>query len=563
MIVPREYQVEAIESVISRSLMGITRQLICLPTGTGKTVVFALLAKELGLRTLVIAHTDELISQAVEKFKMVWPDVDIGVVKAESDQIDSQIVVASIQTSSKKGRLQKLKQQNFALMIIDEAHHASSDSYVGVIKALGFLDDSPQKLLVGVTATPRRGDGVGLNTVFQEITFERSVHTMIRAGYLSPLIGKQVFTKIELQGVGTRSGDFIPSELSRLINTETRNQLIVSSYKHHAHDRKRSLAFCIDIKHAQALSDTFNSNGIPSAAIHGRLTSEERAKILDDFANGCYRVLTNCQLLTEGFDEPSIDCVIMGRPTQSSALFTQMVGRGTRTFPFKSNCFILDFTDNASKHGLCTYQNTLDSAVANLKGPGSANDAEEYLEASEASIDRPGASDEVRVYEERSEDIEFFDKTHFAWNSVGNNWHLRLGIECDVWIRPSGKGFSVVTSHAGAITKLSSRPLPLGYALGVAEDWARKQKNRNGWAKKNAAWRLEPATPKQLGALSKFRFAINSNLSKGEAAALLDTKINEPATPRQLGWLRCRGIPIKHPITKLQARKIIAQSKGG
>ena len=217
-ILPREYQIEALEAVASARTRGITRQLISLPTGCGKTVVFALLAKEFNGKTLVIAHTEELISQAVAKLKTVWPEVDIGVVKAKSDEVDAQVVVASIQTISRDRRLQRLKDQNFELLIIDEAHHAAATSYMKVVKELGFFNDDNNKLLVGVTATPKRGDGVGLKSIFQEITFDRSMSTMIRAGYLSPLHGKQVFTEIELHNVGTRNGDFLSSELAKIIN---------------------------------------------------------------------------------------------------------------------------------------------------------------------------------------------------------------------------------------------------------------------------------------------------------------------------------------------------------
>lgn len=562
MITPREYQIEALEAVDTHRKLGVQRQLISLPTGCGKTVVFALLAKELNVRTLVIAHTEELIAQAVSKFKVIWPEVDIGIVKAESDEVSAQVVVASVQTAARDKRLQKLKDQSFSLLIIDEAHHAAAPSYSNIVNELGFFTD-PEKLLVGVTATPKRGDGIGLKTVFQEIVFERSINTMIRAGYLSPLVGKQVFTKVELKHVGVRNGDFISSELSRIINTPERNQLIVDNYKQYAAQRKKSLAFCVDVQHAKDLAEAFSQHGIPAMAVYGAMSNEERTSALSSFSNGKYSVLTNCQLLTEGFDEPSIDCVIMGRPTQSTALFTQMIGRGTRTFPLKRDCLVLDFTDNASKHNLCTYKNTLDGAVASLFGQESKEEADGCLEPNDSEIRDLKASTAVKVLEDRIEDIEFFDSAHFAWNPVGDSWHLRLSADRDVWVRKSKDGFLVVAQSTGEVISLSNRPLPLDYALGVAEDWARKQTNKSGWARKDAEWRTEPATRKQIETLSRLGFVFDSSISKGQASQLLDSKFNEPATMKQMGWLRLHGVSLKHPITKFEARKMIANMKGG
>jgi ATP-dependent helicase IRC3 len=422
LIKPREYQLEALEAVTSNSAKRITRQLICLPTGTGKTVVFALLAKEINRRTLVIAHTEELIKQAVEKFKIVWPEVDIGIVKAEADEVDSHVVVASIQTICREKRLEKLKEQNFGLIIIDEAHHAGAPSYENTIRELGFLDDNPEKLLVGVTATAKRGDGIGLSSIFQEIVFERSINTMIRAGYLSPLVGKQVFTKIDLTGVSFQNGDFMQAELAKVVNTPSRNQLIVDNYKLNAANRKKALAFCVDVQHAKDLATTFERSGVNAYAVYGAMDKQERKKLLSAFSNGSFSVLTNCQILTEGFDEPSIDCVILGRPTASSSLFTQMIGRGTRTFPTKRDCLVLDFTDNATRHNLCTSNNTLKGAVTSLDHFGEAIVEEMSEVMPQDKIIDSKSFYAIRVMEEKIEKIEFFDKTAFAWTPIGSDW---------------------------------------------------------------------------------------------------------------------------------------------
>jgi len=560
LISPREYQLEALEVVTANSMKGITRQLICLPTGTGKTVVFALLAKELNRRTLVIAHTEELIEQAVEKFKIVWPGVNVGVVKAESDEINSHVVVASIQTICREKRLERLKQQGFGLMIIDEAHHATAPSYEKVIWELGFIEDNPEKLLVGVTATPKRGDGIGLNAIFQAITFERSISTMIRAGYLSPLVGKQIYTKIDLTSVGFQNGDFMQDELAKVINTVSRNQLIVDNYKLNALERKKALVFCVNVQHAKDLSMAFNLSGISSSPVYGAMEEEGRKKILSDFSDGKYQVLTNCQLLVEGYDEPKIDCIIMGRPTASTTLFTQMIGRGIRTFPTKQDCLVLDFTDNATRHNLCTCLNSLDGAVTALACAEEEIESEERESPSQRKIVDSNGFSAVRVLEEKIENIEFFEKTTFAWIPVGGDWHLKLTGTVDVWVKKSKDGYQVSAQKLSEVISLSNRPLPLNYALGVAEEWIRKQTTKNGWARKDAVWRGEPATPKQIDSMSRLGITFDHGISKGQASQLLDSKINAPATEKQLYWLRKHGLP-HQGLSKIEASKVIAQKK--
>ncbi len=562
LITPREYQIEALEAVANHYNLGIKQQLISLPTGCGKTVVFALLAKKLNVKTLVIAHTEELITQAVSKFKVVWPEVDIGIVKAESDDINAQVVVASIQTAARHQRLQRLKEQGFELLIIDEAHHAAAPSYASLVKELGFCNADNNKLLVGVTATPKRGDGIGLKNVFQEIVFERSINTMIRAGYLAPLVGKQIFTKIDLKSVSIRKGDFVAFELSRIVNIPERNQLIVDNYKQYASERKKSLAFCVDVQHAKDLADTFNRNGIPSMAVYGSMSREERFTVLDSFSKSHYKVLTNCHLLTEGFDEPSIDCIIMARPTQSAGLFTQMVGRGTRTFPLKQDCLILDFTDNSNRHDLCTYKNTLDGVVACLFDLEREIMPNEGVALSNSAIVENKPFERLKIIQDKVEDIEFFDNAQFAWTPIGDSWHLKLSTTRDVWVRKAINGFLIVAHKDGEILNLSSRPLPVDYALGVAEDWARKQTTKNAWARKDAQWRSEPASQKQIQALSKLGFTLTNKLSKGDAAQLMDNKLNEPATSKQLYWLRSRGIETKKGMTKFEAKHLIVQNLG-
>lgn len=563
MLEPRPYQLECLEAINEFRSRGITRQLCNLPTGTGKTVVFSLLAKELNTRTIIIAHTEELIVQAKEKLEIVWPEAKIGIVKAGSDEIGAQIVIASIQTICRDKRLEKLKEQGFKLMIIDECHHGAAESYTKVIRELGFMDDDPNKLLVGVTATPKRGDGLSLGSIFQEIVFESSIGTMIRAGYLSNLVGKQIFTKVALENVGIKHGDFIQSELAKTVNIDSRNRLIVLTHTQYANERKKTLVFGVDVQHAKDLSALFNEHGISSKAVYGAMDKTERKLILKEFTEGKIQVLTNCQLLTEGFDEPSLDCIIMARPTKSIALFTQMIGRGTRTYPLKKDCLILDFCDNAGRNGLCNFKNTLDSAVTPIFGVGCDEGDEQYEVSGDEELAEGNLSKEVAAYLDRIQDIEFFDSSKFAWILIGDSWHLNLGQNRDVWVRHGNGGYHVVAQSDGDLVHLSNRLLPLDYALGLSEDWARRQTTKSAWARKDAPWRSQPASPKQIEALARMGISVDPKISKGEAAQILDARMNEPATAKQLWWLRSHGIGTKHGLTKSEARNLIAEAQKG
>lgn len=570
MLIPREYQLEALDAVESFRKQGITRQLISLPTGTGKTIVFSLLARRLNAKTLLIAHREELLSQAADKFSIVWPEVNVGVVKADVNQCDRCVVVASIQTACQPKRLAQLKECGFELCIIDEAHHAVADSYVNVIRELGFFDPAqpaktdgrPSKLLLGVTATPERGDKIGLYPIFQKIVFERSLETMIRGGYLSPLLGLQVVTRIDIQGVEVQAGDFVISQLSKILNTPDRNQIIVENFKKYASDRKRTLAFCCDVKHSKDLAEAFSNAGVKASYIHGAMTSDERKGVLRDFATGAVKLLANCQILTEGYDQADIDCILLGRPTYSQSLYMQMIGRGARLHPDKNDCLVIDFTDNCVKHTLCFFKNTLKGAVTPYFGDRFDDVIGLSVESAQGQIVEKPVDFKARFKQASVQEIEFFQKAHFAWASVGDSWHLQLANDRDVWVRQVEGGFLVVGHENKRTIALSNWLLPLDYALGVAEDWARSQTTKSAWARKDAAWRSEPATPKQMSALQKCGVHLDYGISRGDASQLLDSKINEPATEKQKHFLRKRGFRFDANITKTEAYRIIKEQVG-
>ena len=341
----RPYQHDCIRAVLDALEGGQTRQLVTLPTGTGKTVVFADLAARARRPVLVVAHRDELLKQAAAKAVAagVKPDT-IGKVKADRNELEAGFVVASVQTLHR--RLDQVPTGAFGMVVVDEAHHALATTYRKVI------DYFTPRLLLGVTATPDRGDGKGLAEIFgPEPVYSYPLKQAILDGWLCRPRQWAIRSDCSLAGVHTRCGDFVTGELSRAVNTEARNRVIVESWKKHSAGRP-TVAFTVDVQHAKDLAAMFGRHGLRAESIHGKTPEDERARLLADIEAHRIDVLTNCALLTEGWDCPPLSCIVMARPTKSRALYAQCIGRGLRTHPGKDNCIILDLADNSTRHRL-------------------------------------------------------------------------------------------------------------------------------------------------------------------------------------------------------------------
>lgn len=334
----RPYQQEIVEKVLKSKYK---RQLVSMPTGTGKTIVFSEIARRINGKTLILAHRDELILQACEKLKFVWQDADIGVVKSERHETDHQVTVASIQSLHTE-RLKRMP-DHYDLIITDEAHHATAVSYGNAYRKyrLDRKDNQNMPLHVGVTATPNRTDKRLLGDVYDDVTYERDILDFIPE-YLSDIRIIRRQSGIVLDGIATSTADLNAHTLSDVLNTPEGNALSVDFWLEVASDRQKTLAFCADIKHIQGLTDMFLSSGIVAAGVHSKMEVDERRGVLKDFSNGNLQVLVNCGILTEGYDCPSIDCILLNRPTKSELLLRQMIGRGTRIFPGKKDCLMLD-----------------------------------------------------------------------------------------------------------------------------------------------------------------------------------------------------------------------------
>lgn len=560
MLQPRPYQTEALNAVLKSYKDGVKRQLISLPTGCGKTIIFGLVAEAMKTRTLVLAHREELLQQARQKIKLVYPGADTGILQAsERGGFDAQICIASVQTAIH--HTDELAEKGFNLLICDEAHHAVSSSYMKVFNDLGFMSGDPEKLLLGVTATAFRGDNAGLKAAFDEIVFERSISAMIKGGYLCPPRGIQIGTNVDISHVKTQHGDFNAGQLDRMINIDDRNKLIARSYIEHGEGR-HGVVFAVSVEHALNIAEAFNNEGIKCEAVYGDMPKDERQDVLSRYENHDLQLLTNVGVLTEGWDVPDTDIVMMARPTKSKTLYIQCIGRGLRLAPGKQDCLIMDFADVTRRHDICSFGTLLGGSLKPKKEKGKGE--EEGSGGSEIQEKQFGELFRATGTQE----IELFAKSSFVWSKIPDNYVLSYklslldGSSLHCFSGLDRKTFrAVFISKSGERKELSTENLPLGYAMGVCEDYARKLKV-GAYSQKNASWRNVPATEKQISALKRLGIAFNSDVSKGEATDLLNAKMSEPATDKQI-WLIIKANLHPNPqfLTKYEAGKIISEYK--
>lgn len=350
----RPYQRAAIEAVVAARRAGVRRMVVCLPTGAGKTVVFSHLAKMAKKQVLVLAHREELLAQAKDKLERALDAGTVVAIERGADRAsqDAKVLVCSIRSLHEKRLGRVLEGRDFGLVIYDECHHAAAEDNLRVLRQLGAFDPQWTGTLLGFTATTERGDGKGLDEVFERIVYARSLPEMIGDGFLAPLRGFRVSTAADLRGLSSKGMDFDEEELAEAVDIEERNALVARSIQELARDR-RTIAFCVTVNHARNLCRSLNVLGVPAGIVHGAMPADVRARALDDFRAERTQVLTNVAVLTEGFDDPGVSCVAMARPTRSEGLYAQCVGRGTRLAPGKKDCLVLDFVD-LSNLSLCS-----------------------------------------------------------------------------------------------------------------------------------------------------------------------------------------------------------------
>lgn len=489
----RPYQQQAKDAIFREWDQGHSKTLLVLPTGCGKTIVFAKVAEECvrhGDRVLIMAHRGELLEQASDKIAKTT-GLNTAVEKAEQSCLGSwfRIVVGSVQSLQNDNRLNKFDSDYFDTIIVDEAHHVLSNSYQKVMEHF-----SGAKVL-GVTATPDRGDMRNLGNFFESLAYEYTLPKAIKEGYLSPIKAMTIPLKIDFSNVAVQAGDFKVSDIDTALDPYLHQ--IAQEMKKYCMDRK-TVVFLPLVKTSQKFRDILNAEGFHAAECNG--STQARAEILDDFDKGKYNVLCNSMLLTEGWDCPSVDCVIVLRPTKVRSLYCQMVGRGTRLCEGKENLLLLDFLWHTERHELCHPA----ALIA---------DSEEVVQKMTENLEKQATIDPMAI------DLEEAEQT--AREDVQREREEKLAEQL-------------------AAMKKRKRKLvdPLQFEMSIQAEDLSSYVPAFGWE-------MAPASDKQIKALEKYGIFPDEIDNAGKANLLLD-RLNKRreeglTTPKQIRFLESRG----------------------
>lgn len=520
----RPYQREAITKFRENLRPDHNRLATVLPTGSGKTVVFSHLAdqmhREHGVRTLILAHREELIRQAANKVRAVAPHLKIGVVKAEEDEHDgTDVIVASQQTLAIPKRREAIT--GVGLVIVDEAHHAAAPTYMEVLDHFGSFNGLPT---AGFTATLARQDG-GLADVWQKVTYQRDILQMIGDRYLVDVRGKTVVVDgFDLDSVSTRGGDFQDGQLGQALDESGAAKVVADAYIEHASDRP-GVIFTPTVASAQHMAEVMTNRGIPTGAVWGAMPKEERAETLEKFANGDLQVLSNCMVLTEGFDAPWASCAVIARPTKSAPLYVQMVGRVLRPFQGKKDALVLDVMGASTRHKLASLIDLTEADITISEDESLA----EAAERDQLQAPRPG--------EVEWADVNLFSDSAIRWlRTHGGTWFIPAGDHTEYFLI---RGDDPETYHVRKYAKAeggfrpppSDPPRPLEMAMRCAEEYAERRPGRI--SQRSAAWRSGPPTGQQL-AMCK-RMKVTPGSTKGETSDAIAVQI---ASHRIDNWVR-------------------------
>lgn len=495
-IMLRDYQRDALTAIAAAEGEGTRRQMVVLPTGSGKTIVFASLIAERRKKALILAHRDELIEQAVQKVRSVIPNCPVGVVQAGQDDYWAPVVVASVQTLAREKRLAPVAAQRFGLVIIDEAHHAAAATYRSIVAATNAgEDDGP--LLVGVTATPDRGDGRGLDNVFDRIVYTKSLIEMIAEGYLSDVVAIRIQLDIDLTRVRTSHGDYREDDLEQALELAEQPAMVALAIAENARDRQ-TIVFCASVKLAEETRDELLALNVRAEMVSGSTPRDERRAILSRFRRGITQVVCNCMVLTEGFDCPEITCVVVARPTKSRALYQQMVGRGLRVVPGKQNCLIIDVAGVTDDLDLVTSASLVGREIA-ARGA-----ASEHLEPRTSLLEEVHKQGSLFVDPQTGKLLvlpvaDLFGRSRFTWQRADDQgtWQMPLDETFSLAIVPGTSGWDVVKVRTGKLEgapdiQIVQQCLDGAIVHGYAEEYARKHSAK--WlADKRAPWRERPA----------------------------------------------------------------------
>jgi ATP-dependent helicase IRC3 len=549
----RPYQETALDSICAAYDQGWHQQILAMATGTGKTFIFSNLpekmASQLPGQTLVLSHTEELVDQSVATMRAINPSLKVDKEMAEykADPSTADVVVASVATLGRlnTSRLAKFDVDKWTKIIVDEAHHTPAESYMRILDAFHVLEDGTKKLLLGCTATPSRSDNKALGAIYKKLVYTYGIRQAIEDGFLVNVRGYRVTTQTDISGVHLVAGDFNAGELVEAIDNPDRNKRVVEAWLKWGEGR-RTVVYAASIEHAKHLSDAFNEAGVPTAAIWG--SDDDRVQKLHCHEKGDLRVLVNCSLLNEGWDSPSVSCIVHGAPTASSVRFTQRCGRATRLFEGKMDCIILDLVDLVGHHSLCTLPSLIGlPGNLDLQGHGLV-EAAELIEAAQEEHDtidftKLKAVDNLKQYIEQVDlftirfPSEVTDNSEFRWvRAIDGGFVMRVPRpKADSTGTKSGRVriYENVLGEWEIDGRIKDKLFhgvrkSIEEAFGCADQQIRQRSPESVClVNRSAAWMAKPATPAQMKMLNRLYKGKTwpEDFTQGQASHFIDQRI--------------------------------------
>lgn len=542
----RDYQRDCIDAIVRAWGNGVRRPAAVLPTGAGKTVVFAELGRriiEAGGRFGVLAHRDELIAQAVQKLHDASPGMRVGVFQASRREVAGKhAVVASVQSLTRAARRAELARAGLTAVVVDECHHATAPTYRAVLEDLGcFADVDPEPggvaggaLALGVTATMVRGDGVALGHVWEEVVFRREIIDMIRQGYLCTARGVRVrIAGLDLSRVRRTGGDFAGGALGAAMSEVMAPEAIARAVAERAQDR-RGLVFVPSVAFAHETAAAMTAAGLSAVALDGSTPIEDRRLALKLFRAGELRWLVNCGLFTEGTDLPMADCVVIARPTSSTGLYMQMAGRGLRPFPGKRDCLVMDVVGVASRHKLASFAVLAGGELLDTLTESERDEMDRLAEELDllglaAEIDHAGAVvpfdgvDGPLEFEE----IDLFERSHQRWLRTKRGvWCLVVGDEVIALVPLDGESAGRYSVCAMPLDREGGRWVVSDVDMSYAMSWGEQECDRLEAllpfnVRKGAGWRSAQPTSTQLQSPYVERGAVTYGMTAGDVGDLI------------------------------------------
>ena len=489
---------------------------------THNTVIMSAMAKravDRGERVVIIVHRHELVGQTVAKLEGIDPMMFVGVVKAQRNEVTADVVVASLQTLSRPGRAEKLGRRD--LVIYDEAHGSASDSAIDVMTRLGAIGGDAKA--VGFSATFYRADRRPLDVVWDDIVYERDILWAVREGFLSDATGISVpIDGLDLSKVKESGGDYQDRDLGQAMMDAHAAEQVAKAYRKHAAERK-AICFAPTVAAAEAIAAELNSVGIPSETVTGKTSATDRRAMYTRLRAGATRVLCSVAVLTEGFDEPSVDCVIMARPTKSQGLYVQAVGRGLRLFPGKKDCLILDVSGSSEDNSLIALPD-----LAGVKRKAPDESLAQMAERPEAAEQAPRG---MRANLRQGGAFDPFARRSLVWLETRGGRRF-VATERDTYVflhGDDGAGYRV-----GEIKKRSPHgrrdgkwlvpdPIPEEFALPLAEQFAEEIGARSTKAKYRSMG--HPASVAQIGFASSLGVNVSHSMSTAEVSKAIDVAL--------------------------------------